>query len=122
MNRSFLCGIIISSLTWGISLYLYWTLLNNSDPSATMVPIQSKPSSNSNNKLSDKSNKNYGYSANTNLFMDKMQRYKKEQKFRKISQKLIDDLQPIKTANIGKNQDFSAKFYLKLKIKKNIFR
>lgn len=101
MNRSFICGMIIASLTWSISLYLYWILLHNSDTeklSVTIVaPVQSKRLSN-NNFIDSNDGKHL---ANNQFYLDKVQRYKKEQKFRKISQKLIDELQPIKSINNG---------------------
>lgn len=103
MNRSFLYGIVIASLTWSISFFLYWTLTqsddhqkNSSSPpgwsDSPLIPLNHKLNSElESNLLGDgKMDEKSRY-----FIMDKESRYRKEKKFRKISHKLIDELRPV---------------------------
>lgn len=100
LNKSFLCGTAVASITWFISLYLYWILVHNSDDAldaSTILPKRSNFPSNSVNDLSSHVEKSFDEEniESKKQYLDKVQRYKKEQKFKKISRKLIDELQPI---------------------------
>ncbi|XP_059620310.1 polypeptide N-acetylgalactosaminyltransferase 35A [Phlebotomus argentipes] len=99
-KKSFLFGITVASLTWTISLYLYWKLTQNTDPILTTTPSslgsklqEHKVESNAlewspknSGKIKDK---------DYDMFAQKLQMYKKEKKFRKISRKLIEEMRPI---------------------------
>lgn len=108
MNRSFLCGIIVASTTWCFSLYLYWLLTQNSfndignsfakwSPSpvskefGNQIPDKGKHKAFHQNELSDDEKQQKAEEQKSYLY----KKYKKEQKFKKISQKLIDDLKPV---------------------------
>ena len=100
LNKSFVCGILVASTTWIISLYLYWNLMYNSDNIniRSMGPTDqhkmqqyNSNNANLNNHISDERSK-MGHSKD--LYEEKVRRYKKERKFRKVSQKLIDELRP----------------------------
>lgn len=98
LNKSFLCGTAVASITWCISLYLYWLLVHNSESDiseSTILPKQSHFASNSLNDLSGHVDKYLDKEQSKQQYLDKVQRYKKEQKFKKISRKLIEELQPI---------------------------
>ncbi|XP_055716507.1 polypeptide N-acetylgalactosaminyltransferase 35A [Phlebotomus papatasi] len=99
-KRSFLFGITVASLTWTISLYLYWKLTQNTEPPVTVISPaadklqQRKQEFNaldgnqrsSGGKIQDK---------DYDFFAQKLQMYKKEKKFRKISRKLIEEMRPM---------------------------
>lgn len=102
MNKSFLYGIIIASLTWSVSFFLYWTLTQSDDYQKNS---SSPPGWSSDSPLNNKLNQEY---ENNNLIgdgkideksryfiIDRESRYRKEKKFRKISHKLIDEMQPV---------------------------
>ncbi|XP_055541211.1 polypeptide N-acetylgalactosaminyltransferase 35A [Wyeomyia smithii] len=121
VSKSFVWGVIVASLTWSISLYLYWNLNSginsassvseayagtnngsNDDKQMPVVsPVEQKgkvketqwqagnqlgPLGRNGKISSDKSN---------SFFKDKLNRFKKEQKFRKMSHQLIEEMQPI---------------------------
>lgn len=104
MNRSFVYGIIVASTTWCFSLYLYWLLTKNpSDVSS--ANIQWSPNQNAQEYVALK-HKNPPKGQNQLEVDEKEQRiqdqqdflykkYKKDKKFRKISQRLKDDLKPV---------------------------
>jgi polypeptide N-acetylgalactosaminyltransferase len=106
MNKSFLFGIFIASFTWGISLYLYYILSSNSfsdsqEPTDTALNRIFKNGHSYEhdhvqvlNKI-EHSDKVFGKDSKQ-FFNEKMARYKKEKKQKKISQKLMDELQPVK--------------------------
>lgn len=107
MNRSFVYGIIVASTTWCVSLYLYWVLVHSTpemQPSSMTVSHIIAPSivdqnQNRNNVLPNP-NQIYGSDDEKRAKADKQksylfQKYRKEKKFRKISQRLIDELQPV---------------------------
>lgn len=107
MNRSFLYGIIVASTTWCVSLYLYWVLVHSTSEiqslsmtvSNIMVSSIVDPNHNR-NKASANRNQLNGSDGEKRADVDKAksylyQKYKKEKKFRKISQRLIDELQPV---------------------------
>lgn len=104
MNKSFLYGIIIASLTWSISFFLYWTLTQSDDYQKN----SSSPPGWSDSPLTNKINQELILESNllgdgdTKLdeksryfIMDKESRYRKEKKFRKISHKLIEEMRPV---------------------------
>lgn len=103
MNRSFVCGIIVASTTWCFSLYLYWLLTqNSSDVSAKS--IKWSPAADSQQYVALKHNQANGpnqlgqnnKAVNVEEQKDYLsKKYKKEKKFRKISQRLIDELKPV---------------------------
>lgn len=119
MNKSFLYGIIIASLTWSISFFLYWTLTQSDDyqknssspPGWSDSPLRNKinPSELENNLLEDGDGKMDEKSRY--FIMDKESRYRKEKKFRKISHKLIDELRPV-FPKVPKGE--TGKIFLKL--------
>lgn len=106
MNKSFIFGIVAASITWSISLYLYWTLLHNvnsgaaddhSSPSAAAVqknPFQNNGAAANNLVNSIDGAPDGRKHSKDSLYLEKVQRYRKEKKFRKISQHLIDQLKP----------------------------
>lgn len=101
MNRSFLFGIIVASTTWCFSLYLYWSLTRSSEVSLKSFQLAPVPDSqnyvalkhsNYHNDLNQVADKEAKYQEQKdNLY----KKYKKEKKFRTISQKLMDELKPI---------------------------
>lgn len=125
MNRSFLYGIVVASSTWCFSLYLYWLLVQQHPSDTLSSTINSLPQPlkdehfrsqqqielgskiehyrNSVNDY-DKPSRKINWSDKTHIndksfILDKLQKLKKEKKFRKISQKLIDELKPVETDN-----------------------
>jgi polypeptide N-acetylgalactosaminyltransferase len=109
MNKSFFYGIIAASVTWAISLYLFWTLTTN--PSLqnglTNSPAVAKSlNPQFENVVLKKSN----VVAPNQLLLDKYEHLKKEKEHRKISQKLKDELKPVKPQGlIGK--DFIMQYH-----------
>lgn len=108
MNRSFICGIIVASTTWCFSLYLYWLLTQN--PSTDLRNSMEKwsPSPDAKHQVDQYLDKGKHKTFHQNeLSYEEKQRkndeqkdylyrkHKKETKFRKISQKLIDELKPM---------------------------
>lgn len=102
MNRSFVFGIIVASTTWCFSLYLYWSLTR----SASDVPLKSMQLGPVPDSQHYVALKHSNYHNDLNQLIDKeakyqeqkdnlYKKYKKEKKFRKISQKLMDELKPI---------------------------
>lgn len=80
------------------TLFLYWMLVHNSDDdidASTIFPKHLNVHSNSINELDPHAEKSLAKENSKQLYHDKVQRYKKEQKLKKISRKLIDELQPI---------------------------
>lgn len=105
MNRSFVYGIIVASTTWCFSLYMYWLLTKNSTE-ISPGNIQWSPSHDSQQYVALKHNKaphglNQLNSDDEKLLKieeqkdNLLKKYKKEQKFRKISPRLRDELKPI---------------------------
>lgn len=124
VSKSFLWGVIAASLTWSVSLYLYWSLSSGSTSVASIPtgaglrghgdsgnslavigPVEQTEevekkmmfqNGHQNNlvgldPLEGKTDTGKSFS----FFKDKYNRYRKEQEFRKISHKLMDELQPI---------------------------
>lgn len=119
MNRSFLYGIIVASTTWCVSLYLYWVLVHSTSEiqslsmtvSNIMVSSIVDPNHNR-NKASANRNQLSGSDDEKRADVDKAksylyQKYKKEKKLRKISQRLIDELQPVQI-DAGKGYSLMA--------------
>lgn len=105
LNKSFLLGTGVASITWCISLYLYWILVHNSEEdldASTIIPKQSYFPSNNINDLSPHIEKSIDKGNSKQQYLDKARRYKKEQKLKKISRKLINELQPIEPIGDGK--------------------
>lgn len=104
MNRSFVYGIIVASTTWCFSLYLYWLLMKN-PTNTSPANIQWSPNQDTQEYVALKHN-NAPKNHNQLDIDEKQQRihdqkdflykkYKKEKKFRKISQRLQDELKPV---------------------------
>lgn len=128
MGRSFVLGIAVASVTWAISLYLYWSLMQNLETGSTdslhdhhrsvdqtvahatdgaPYALIGNDLDRSNSVIDDEhignvrlkngltgdddDKKQLASKAN---FLSKMRRYKKQQKQRRISQHLIDELKP----------------------------
>lgn len=102
MNRSFVCGIIVASTTWCFSLYLYWLLTKSSSEISHWFPSQDSqqyailkhkyPEKVLNQLNGDEDDKERRIQEQKdNLY----KKHKKEKKFRKISQRLKDELKPI---------------------------
>lgn len=105
MSRSFLCGIIVASTTWCCSLYLYWLLTKSSsqisrnnfswspgqDSQQFAVLKHTNPQNGLNQLNGDDDKERRIQEQKDNLY----KKYKKEKKFRKISQRLKDELKPI---------------------------
>lgn len=105
MNRSFVYGIIVASTTWCFSLYLYWLLTKNSSEtlpgsiqwsssnhdSPDIVVLKHKDLQNGPNHLGFDEKQQEIQEQKDFLF----KKYKKDKKFRKISQRLQNDLKPI---------------------------
>lgn len=117
MNRSFVYGIIVASTTWCVSLYLYWMLVHSTpdlQPSSMTASHLNAPSigdtklnqnlvrPNQNQILAPDDGKR-AYVENQKSYI--YQKYKKEKKFRKISQRLIDELKPVQI-DAGKGECF----------------
>lgn len=111
MNKSFMYGVIIASLTWTISLYLYSSITSenelhdqNSSEMHVLPSIYNKNviddglllnSIDDSDLAKEKSiHKNKIYSKNR-MFEEKLSRYKKEQKNRAYNQKLLEELKPV---------------------------
>ncbi|XP_058128947.1 polypeptide N-acetylgalactosaminyltransferase 35A [Anopheles ziemanni] len=111
MSKSFLWGVAAASFTWTISLYLYWNLSNSTTtagnsltagramktPTSAMVDLP-HPAMHQNSLLEvdDKSlSKSKLFDKGRSLFKEKYERFLREQEKRRISHRLIDELQPI---------------------------
>lgn len=106
MSRSFWYGILVASTTWCFSLYLYWLLTKNSAENrygplnwshspddSGYIAVKHGDLSNGPNKIDyDKDEEQ-----KQNLYI----KYKKEKKFKKISQHLIDELRPVEVTAQG---------------------
>lgn len=122
MGRSFVFGICVASVTWGISLYLYWVLTGSTEVRYAVPSDAERMVDNSHKLLTHSNSENDLLYDNPQLisikrldddtykrkqaskdkFLDKMRRYKKEQKHRRISQHLVDELQPHQVEINGK--------------------
>lgn len=115
MNRSFVYGVVIASTTWCFSLYLYW-LLTKSSSETSPGSIQWSPNYENSPDIVVLKHKSIQNGPNHLGFDEKQQKvqdqkdflfkkFKKDQKFRKISQRLQNELKPIEVnAGDGKNQ------------------
>lgn len=102
--KSFLLGTAVV-YTLCFTLFLYWMLVHNSDDdvgASTIFPKHLNLQSNSINDLDPHADKSLDKENSKQKYLDKVQRYKKEQKLKKISRKLIDELQPIVPGGNGK--------------------
>lgn len=107
MNRSFVYGIVVASTTWCFSLYLYWVLVHSTSEMqsssvvvSNVMPPSVADSNHNRNQFRANLNQLSGPDDEKRAYADKQksylyQKYKKEKKFRKISQRLIDELQPV---------------------------
>ncbi|XP_001868085.2 polypeptide N-acetylgalactosaminyltransferase 35A [Culex quinquefasciatus] len=112
VSKSFLWGVIAASLTWSVSLYLYWNLMSDgtgaassspaalaasneqrvaAEPVEQVVPQHRHSNLIETDSLEGKSRNEKSFS----FFKEKYKRYQKEQEYRKISHKLFDELRPI---------------------------
>lgn len=116
MNRSFVYGIIVASSTWCFSLYLYWLLTKNSSEtlpgtdqwspnhdSPDIVVVKHKDLQNGPNQLGF-DEKQHNIQEQKDFLLKK---YKKDQKFRKISQRLQDELKPVEVKGGDGNIEFT---------------
>lgn len=124
VSKSFLWGVIVASLTWSVSLYLYWSL-NSGSGSVASVPTASMLQGGQDageqsaavigpvdqDTMNRKTHVQNGHQNNLvgleslgekagdgksfSFFKEKLNRNRKEQAFRKISHKLLDELQPM---------------------------
>lgn len=88
------------------TLFLYWMLVHNSDDdvdASTIFPKHLNFQSNSINDLDPHADKSLAKENSKQQYLEKVQRYKKEQKLNKISRKLIKELQPIVPVNVNGN-------------------
>lgn len=119
MNRSFVCGIIVASTTWCFSLYLYWMLTTKNtteispsgfqwspNDSQQYVVLKHKNIPNELNQLIDDKKQQQVQEQKDNLY----KKYKKERKFRKIPQRLRNELKPIQE-NAGPGKTDLIAFY-----------
>lgn len=125
VSKSFLWGVIAASLTWTVSLYLYWSLSSGSSsvasvPTASMLQRDQSDGEQSaaavvgpvdQDTMNRKAHVHNGHQSNLvglesfgekmgngksfSFFKEKYNRYQKEQAYRKISHKLMDELQPM---------------------------
>lgn len=110
LNKSFLLGTAVASVTWCISLYLYWILVHNAEDvidASTMLPKHSYFPSNAINDFNSHAEKRLANENSKQQYLDKVQRYKKEKKLKKFSRKLIEELQPMVPVVNGKKFCFS---------------
>lgn len=86
------------------TFYLYWKLVHNSVDTvvSTIVPKHLNFPPHSINDVGWHGEKHSFKDNGKQQYLDKLQRYKKEQKWKKISRKLIDELQPIESLVNGK--------------------
>lgn len=116
MSKSFVLGILVASVTWTISLLLYWNLTQGADDSAGSLAaaavlhgfsqtsesaLESRPVPDDNSIVSSDDGKKHKDS-NKDLYLEKLRRMKKEKNRRKISQHLADELRPRKVEILGK--------------------
>lgn len=127
MSKSFVLGVLVASVTWTISLLLYWNLTSqgadtNASPASAAVlhgfSQHTASSSNSaplirpvgnfvdasvavddhrNHKKHDKVHHDI-----KDLYLEKWRRSEKDKKRRKISQHLVDELRPRNVEILGK--------------------
>lgn len=122
MNRSFVYGIVVASTTWCFSLYLYWLLTKNSSEtspgslqwspsgpdSPDIVVLKHKNLQNGPNQLGGFDEKQHKIQEQKDFLFKK---YKKDKKFRKISQRLQDELKPVEVyGGDGKRIKFANSF------------
>lgn len=113
MTRSFFYGIIFASATWCFSLYLYWLLVHQQ--SNAIISHPSQPAIDENIARQDQiargksgalKRHTISQSLLSIIITEKLQQWKKEKKFRKISQRLINELKPVISDNsTGKRID-----------------
>lgn len=110
MSRSFWCGILVASATWCFSLYLYW-LLTRGQPNIGAGPLKWAQIPDEQNYVAVQ-HKDLLKGPNNIDYDDKISRdeedqqnlyikHKKEKKFQKISQHLIDELKPVEVTGQG---------------------
>lgn len=124
VSKSFLWGVIAASLTWSVSLYLYWSLSSSSDSvasvstasllqgeqnageqsAAVVGPVDQDIMNRKTHVLNGHQNNLVGLESfgekpgngkSFSFFKEKLNRNEKELSFRKISHKLLDELQPM---------------------------
>lgn len=117
MNRSFIYGIIVASTTWCFSLYLYWLLTTKTQTDISTSGFQWFPNDSQQYVVLKHKNAPSGLNQLTDDEKqqkdDLRKKYKKDKKFRKISQRLKDQLKPI-PANIEPGREIKIQFLDKL--------
>lgn len=111
MSKSFVLGVLVASVTWTISLMLYWNLMQSTDTGSSAsvalhgFNLQTQPPTEQeliirpiDQVLLDSHKK---HEVSNDLYLDKMRRLKKDKKRRKISQHLIDELRPKQMEILG---------------------
>lgn len=110
MSRSFWWGTFVASATWCFSLYLYWLLTRSPENHGlfglgqnrwpNMLQTQEYVAvkhSDLSSKIGFLDKRSDEEEQKQNLYI----KYKKEKKFQKISQRLIDELKPIEVTPQG---------------------
>ncbi|XP_053679893.1 polypeptide N-acetylgalactosaminyltransferase 35A [Anopheles nili] len=141
-SKSFLWGVIAASLTWSISLYLYWNLINsptNDTGGSRSVKIPSSAngvqsdllhSALFHNSILDAQDEKQQYKngklmeKSKSLFKEKYARFVNEKEKRRISHRLIGQLQPILpngTDEFGMVQNSEEQFIRDIGYRKHAF-
>lgn len=111
LSKSFVLGVLVASVTWTISLMLYWNLMQSTDSATSGSTAlhgfhhETQPPTKHeliirpiDNAVLDDHIKN---EVSKDLYLDKLRRLKKEKKRRKISQHLVDELRPKQVEILG---------------------
>lgn len=106
LNNSFLLGILVASFTWIITIYLYYTLNSNS----LEVGVASNPPKIDSSNFLPNQLENHVVNKDKSKvgkgdFEEKYKKYKKEKKY---SQKLIDELIPVKIPSVLEKEEYGA--------------
>uniref|UniRef100_A0A182M077 Polypeptide N-acetylgalactosaminyltransferase n=1 Tax=Anopheles culicifacies TaxID=139723 RepID=A0A182M077_9DIPT len=144
-SKSFLWGVMAASLTWSISLYLYWNLSNASTNQAAGGDFRLTKTTaasiaigeDSRQRLGKHQNGLYGASdermrlksakqveKSKSLFKEKYARFMHEKEKRRISHRLIDQLQPMLpngTDEFGMVQNSEEQFIRDIGYRKHAF-
>uniref|UniRef100_A0A182RI09 Polypeptide N-acetylgalactosaminyltransferase n=1 Tax=Anopheles funestus TaxID=62324 RepID=A0A182RI09_ANOFN len=145
-SKSFLWGVMAASLTWSISLYLYWNLSNTSTNGETVggeFRLAKTPTSaaaigeDSRQRIGKHQNSLFGASderlrlksskqveKSKSLFKEKYARFMHEKEKRRISHRLIDQLQPMLpngTDEFGMVQNSEEQFIRDIGYRKHAF-
>uniref|UniRef100_A0A182NCW6 Polypeptide N-acetylgalactosaminyltransferase n=1 Tax=Anopheles dirus TaxID=7168 RepID=A0A182NCW6_9DIPT len=140
-SKSFLWGVIAASLTWSISIYLYWNL-SSAPPTGGGIQTVKTPTAGAaidggrvamrlhrNGLLGasdgDKQSKSANWAGQgKSLFKEKYSRFMREKEQRRISHRLIDQLQPMLpngTDEFGMVQNSEEQFIRDIGYRKHAF-